>query len=277
MRIVCAPPKHAALSELPRGTPCVMLFGRSTKAGVISTGLGILQKIDHMRLAPAPRAWDFLSFALAVNAADQALPRSKSPDGWTREIELEIAVQDQRFWHSKRAELDALLRFLTTDIWKVSFLDGGQPAPEAKSLFAPREDSACLLSGGLDSLAGAIDLTARGRKLLAVSQIAAGDKTNQAQFAERIGGLYHLQLNHNAQGWVEGERSQRARSLVFLAYGLLAATSLQIHRNGSATTLFVPENGFISINPPLTPDRLGSLSTRTTHPVFIAGLEELVS
>ncbi|MEX2218921.1 MAG: Qat anti-phage system QueC-like protein QatC [Phycisphaerales bacterium] len=278
MKLVCAPPKHPSLSEVPRGTPCVMLFGRSLKAGVISTGLGILQKIDHRRLAPAPRAWDLLSVALAVNAADQSLPRSMSPDGWTREIELEVAVQDQKFWNSKRVDLDALLRFLTTDIWKVSFLDGGQPAPEAKSLFAPREDSACLLSGGLDSLAGAIDLAARGRKLLAVSQVAAGDKTHQAEFAERIGsGLYHLQLNHNAHGWAEGERSQRARSLVFLAYGLLAATCLQAHRNGNAATLFVPENGFISINPPLTPDRLGSLSTRTTHPVFMTGLQELVA
>lgn len=277
MKVVCAPPKHKSLSDAPGGSLCVMLFGRSAKPGVVSTGLGILQTVDHLRLAPVPRAWDLLSLALAVNAADQSLPRSSSPDGWTREIELEVAVQEDRFWNSHRTAIEAMLRFLTTDIWKVNFVGGGKPAPEAKSLFAPREDSVCLLSGGLDSLAGAIDLTERGRKLLAVSQVAAGDKTHQTEFAARIGGgLYHLQLNHNAHGWDEGERSQRARSLVFLGYGLVAATCLQIYRSGNATTLFVPENGFISINPPLTPDRLGSLSTRTTHPVFMAGLQELV-
>jgi hypothetical protein len=37
----------------------------------------------------------------------------------------------------------------------------------------------------------------------------------------------------------------------------------------------VPENGFIAINAPLTSRRLGSLSTRTTHPHFL-GLVQLV-
>ena len=35
-------------------------------------------------------------------------------------------------------------------------------------------------------------------------------------------------------------------------------------------TLYMCENGFISINPPLTDARLGSLSTRTTHPVYLS-------
>ena len=35
------------------------------------------------------------------------------------------------------------------------------------------------------------------------------------------------------------------------------------------------ENGFISINPPLTPMRVGSLSTRTTHPRFLGLLQQL--
>jgi hypothetical protein len=40
-------------------------------------------------------------------------------------------------------------------------------------------------------------------------------------------------------------------------------------------TLYVCENGFISINPPLTDMRLGSLSTRTTHPVFFGLVHKL--
>jgi hypothetical protein len=40
--------------------------------------------------------------------------------------------------------------------------------------------------------------------------------------------------------------------------------------------VIVPENGFISINPPLTPRRLGSLSTRTTHPHFLSELEAVL-
>jgi len=41
-------------------------------------------------------------------------------------------------------------------------------------------------------------------------------------------------------------------------------------------TLYVCENGFISINPPLTGARLGSLSTRTSHPVFLGLIQQLL-
>ena len=62
------------------------------------------------------------------------------------------------------------------------------------------------------------------------------------------------------------EPSSRARSLLFFAYGALAAAGL-------GGELFVPENGLISINPPLTRRRIGSLSTRTTHPHFVSSLQ----
>ena len=41
------------------------------------------------------------------------------------------------------------------------------------------------------------------------------------------------------------------------------------HRRGELVELLIPENGFISLNVPLTPLRIGSLSTRTTHPFFL--------
>jgi hypothetical protein len=40
--------------------------------------------------------------------------------------------------------------------------------------------------------------------------------------------------------------------------------------------IVVPENGFISLNPPLLPGRMASLSTRTTHPLFMQYLQELL-
>src|SRR5690606_1917148 len=45
---------------------------------------------------------------------------------------------------------------------------------------------------------------------------------------------------------------------------------------GAPVQVFIPENGFICINPPLVPGRVASLSTRTTHPLFIAELQELL-
>jgi hypothetical protein len=66
------------------------------------------------------------------------------------------------------------------------------------------------------------------------------------------------------------ELSMRSRSLLYLALGLAAAASF-----GSNTPLIIPENGWISLNPPLTWNRLGSCSTRTTHPYFLEQLTGL--
>jgi hypothetical protein len=52
--------------------------------------------------------------------------------------------------------------------------------------------------------------------------------------------------------------------------GLLTASSLDAAHGDPAKTLIVPENGLISLNVPLTKARLGSWSTRTTHPHTLA-------
>jgi 7-cyano-7-deazaguanine synthase in queuosine biosynthesis len=98
-------------------------------------------------------------------------------------------------------------------------------------------------------------------------------------FATKIGGgLHQIQINHNAKlPDMESPATQRARSVVFLAYGVLVATTLARYRAGDEVTLYVCENGFIAINPPLTGGRLGSLSTRTTHPVVFALLQQLLN
>jgi hypothetical protein len=62
----------------------------------------------------------------------------------------------------------------------------------------------------------------------------------------------------------DGEPSMRSRSLLFIALGLGVASAL-----AGEQPLVVAENGLISLNVPLTNPRMGSLSTRTTHPHFI--------
>ncbi|MDK2770229.1 MAG: 7-cyano-7-deazaguanine synthase [Sphingomonas sp.] len=129
----------------------------------------------------------------------------------------------------------------------------------------------------MDSLIGAIDLVTEGQRPLLVSQVAKGDKFDQQRFARIVAqGCLHLQVNHNASPPCPSERSQRGRSLVFFGLGVLAATCLTSYGGGEKTELIVPENGFISLNVPLTPLRLGSLSTRTTHPYYLASLQSLL-
>ena len=279
MRLVCAPEDFAfvedgALNVVLYGQPGRAVEGQSDRASA-----GQAAKSDFLRagLEAAPRAWDFLSIALSVVTADLAEWRSKSADGWTRELELTIAVADPVFWQSQAAALEAALKFLTTDRWRLRFVGGGlQPAPPRNPV-RPDEDCVVLLSGGLDSLIGAIDLSVGGRKPLAVSHVVRGDGANQVAFAQAIGGgLRHLPLNHNATSPWRKEESQRARSLIFIAFGVLAGTSLRAYHDGAEVPLNVCENGFIAINPPLTGTRLGSLSTRTAHPEFLNRIREIL-
>jgi len=275
MRIYCAP---RGSWNPPKADLHVLLFDVPDDKPEGSIGHSLLQIVERMHLKPAPRAWDLLSIALGVIAADHGCLRRTSPDGWTRQIDLSVAVSDTKFWNGEGSRIQALLRFLTGDIWSLSFTDGGISPKPPKSAKLRDETVACLLSGGLDSLVGAIDLAAKGESPLLVSQVSQGDKAHQTYFARQIcGDGHHLQLNHVVKTPGESETSQRARSFVFLAYGVLAATALKGYGSSGTVTLVVPENGFISLNIPLTPLRLGSLSTRTTHPAFIAGFQAMLN
>lgn len=275
MRLFCGPDSLNLPSVA--GSLRVILYGQSGANDRGSAGDAAKREVLRRRLEVAPRAWDLLSIALSVVAADFAGLRDQSPDGWTREFELDVAVADPIFWTGQAALLTEALVFLTTDRWRLRFHDGGMlPVPPLEPV-RPEEDCVVLLSGGLDSLVGAIDLVAAGRKPFAISQTVRGDADKQVGFAARIGGgLNHLQLNHNARVPGVEETSQRARSLIFITFGVLAATTLRRYHDDEAVPLYVCENGFIAINPPLTGARLGSLSTRTAHPGFLSRIQRVL-
>jgi len=276
MKFYCAPP--ASLPVLiPPQSIAISLYEALNRDGVGSAGTGISRACKKAGFVPSKRAVDLLSIALSVVAADNGCSRKDSPDGWTRELDVTIAVIEPDFWNTQRSSLKHLLGFLTGDIWNLSFVAGGFNKDFISEKPALDEDAVTLMSGGMDSLIGAIDLSSEGNRLLAVSQISTGDKEKQSIFAGAInGGIRHFQVNHNVRPVDSVETSQRSRSLIFIAFGVLAATSLSKYRDGAVVKLYIPENGFISLNIPLTPLRVGSLSTRTTHPHYIKQLQTLL-
>ena len=277
MRVICTQdpiPLHPA-----EGT-AFSLFQSPRRDGVGSIAATMVQHISRAGMQPPSHAWDFLAVALSVAAADRCCLRSSSPDGWTREIQLEVAVTDPMLWETQSSALEAALRFLTGDIWQLSFAPGGTcpPRKSPKARRQPLGDCVCLLSGGVDSFVGAIDAFASGRRPVLVSQKAKGDSERQKQFARTIeSNLSHLQLSHAIKPVGEAERSERARSMVFIAYAVLASSILPQHSRCETVEILVPENGFISLNIPFTPLRIGSLSTRTTHPFFIRQIQNILN
>jgi len=277
MKYFCTPNKkdlkHAVADE-----QSVILYERTNKKRIGSVGAAVKEELLTRKLSPVNRAWDLLSIALSVIAADHGSGRDQSPDGWARQFNLKIAVTEPEFWSSQKDLIERQLRFLTTDIWNFEFIEGGFVPSKEEKPERPKENSILLLSGGLDSLIGGLDIVSKKARPYAVSQIVLGDATKQTTFASQIGkGLSHIQLNHNAHVPQEGlSLSGRARSIVFLAYGVIIGTALKAYSDGKKIPLYVCENGFISINPPLTDTRLGSLSTRTANPYFLKMFQELL-
>ena len=269
MRLLCAPANILRMSEAD--TLRIILYSQAGAGDRGSAGAAVRNEIRRAGLAPSRRAWDLLSIAMSVMAADAVGQRNQSPDGWTRQFDMEIAVTEPTFWNGSAAMLAEALAFLTTDRWRFQFIGGGAPPPVPTKVFRPPEEACVLLSGGLDSLCGAIDLAARGARPVAISKTVRGDAEKQLEFAAKIGGgLRHFQLNDNATVPGDEDSTQRARSIIFLAFGVVVATSLKSYRTGGDLPLYVFENGFIAVNPPLTGSRIGSLSTRTAHPNFLS-------
>lgn len=219
--------------------------------------------------APSAAAWDFMSIAMSVFAADRFVVRSGSPNGWTRVIGLDVAVVNPAPWIAQANELAEALRFLTGDVWYLTFRAGGLACPHVQGRLHDR-DAVCLFSGGLDSFLGALAALNGGARPLLVSQGSPKEIGPQQRLAAALGLEAHRFEGRVAERWRQPyEGSTRARSILFFAYGALAATGCGIRE------VLVPENALIAINPPFTDRRMGSLSTRTTHPHFMSRLNEV--
>lgn len=251
-------------------------------------GLGcLLEKIAFLGLQPPEAAFDLALLAALVFCADTRISReSEAQDGWTREIDLYLPVSNVGLWESQRGRIEDMLRFLSGDQWRLFFRvrPRGYRAvvSEVAERQLPRFTCASLFSGGLDSYIGTIDLLAQKQVPLLVSHHMEGTtKTHQDMCLENLKAQYGAEAFAALQNYVcfktktvrgvEEDPNQRARSFLFFGLGALAASGLE------HVTLYVPENGLIALNVPLDPLRLGALSTRTTHPYFMARYNELLA
>lgn len=211
-----------------------------------------------------PPAADLVHLAAGAYMADRSTARGVR---FSRDLQLKIAVLAPDLWSDDVLHTVAeLLGWLSGDEWDVSVTrapDADFPPPaEPGGLSRP----VSLLSGGLDSFLGAIDLLQSGQNPLFVAHKDNATSVRHAQAA--AGGWLERSFAPApsysrfalSQGGTRAESSSRSRSLLFFSLGIAAAVS------SGSTALIVPENGYTSINLPLRPNRGGALSTRSTHP-----------
>ena len=237
--------------------------------------------------AVPPLNVDLVRLALLVFAADRSTIRRVGTTNWSsRDFSLTVPVSDAQSWDTLSGELGNLLAFLTGDTWALNFRNARPPREqEVKKLDLQEPSRVVLMSGGADSALGVLEsrrqldateshvlvshvgLTALAPIQRKVAETASTITPGPAQSVEQIR-LVRRQRQVDGSNF-KSETSTRSRSFLFLALGLAHAS---VHR----VPLWIPENGFASLNPPLAPNRRGSLSTRTTHPAFLDRLSRIV-
>jgi hypothetical protein len=238
--------------------------------------------LARLGIRPSEMGVDLLVLAAHVHAADTRVSRdSESQDAWTRELRLFVPVSDPGRWTTSGPTFERLLSFLTGDRWSLSFRVRPRRfavtvPPRPAELIGHPFDSLALFSGGLDSLIGAIDSLEASQNPLFISHAGEGATSDaQTTIFDALKTHYRGRPFDRLRLWMAfpdgfvqgsaGENTTRGRSFLFFALGVFAGSGLH-----HPFTLKVPENGLIAVNVPLDPLRLGALSTRTTHPFYIA-------
>lgn len=239
----------------------------------------------------SPRLLDFIEIASYVYAADAATRRDGAwtddytTESWGRDFRFVIPVRDAAFWKSplvKQALVDAL-NTLSDDFYAFDFRalkskENKQGyfvfGPDAKWPFdkVPR---VLMFSGGLDSLAGALESGSRGEKLVLVSHrpVTTLDSRQKRLFQKLQDTLtvpmVRIPVWVNKEKKLGREHTQRTRSFLFAALGTIVAESL----DAGGVRFF--ENGIVSVNLAVSDEVLRARASRTTNPYALLLLEKL--
>jgi hypothetical protein len=252
-----------------------------------------LQDISRKLLAEVPNpVADLVEIATYVLAADATVSRGTTTlprlgDDWRRRFRFIIPVRQPTLWASPQLSelLVETLSFLSEDDYRFEFVEQRAPVPFSSyfPLDAPGPgtqppDEVMLFSGGLDSLAGALDeLLGSRRRVVLVSHYSSTKLfSRQRDLAEALrqrapDRVLHVPVKMNKRSGMTVEYSQRSRSFFFVALGTVVARMLRTNR----IRLF--ENGIVSVNLPVAENVVGARATRSTHPTVIAGLNRLLA
>jgi 7-cyano-7-deazaguanine synthase in queuosine biosynthesis len=235
---------------------------------------------------------DLLDVAAYVYAADQSVPRRGSSrcvwgENWRRVLHFAIPVRCPDVWELSEVgtALVDLLSFLSEDEYHFRFESG--PCPdrfEAYGMFRQGRfggalKEVVLFSGGIDSLAGAVQEGVVDHRPVALVHHRSNPKNAPSinglrrELGQRaVGAAPHLiPVRVYKERGLTREDTQRARSFLFMALGAAVAQALGLDR------VRLYENGVVSVDLPLCAQVVGVRASRTTHPRVIDGMTRLLT
>lgn len=236
---------------------------------------------------------DLVEIAAYVYSADQAVRRSGQDtdtfgERWRQSLEFHIPVRQPAFWNRPEvlSSLTEVLNFLGDHFFRFKFVQAINPVEfqqylelDTPSVAGPRYNQVAMFSGGLDSLAGAIDEITQERhhvafvthiptaKNIGIIRNLRSELNDLAKPAVPL----HVGIKVNKAKSLGKEYTQRTRSFLFASLGAAVARMLDL------SSLRFYENGIISLNLPVCAQVVGGRATRTTHPRVLAGFSKLFS
>ena len=238
------------------------------------------------------RLLDLLEIASYVYNADRMTRRSPRDaveyHSWSRTLEFVVRVRDEAFWNKPEVEqaLSSALKFVTGDReYRFDFQPGHSTFPadlfdkEEFSVAGEKDVSVILFSGGLDSLAGALErLVNTDDQVCLVSHQSFQPSIIRTQerlvkalrslFPNRV---YHYRFKCSLKSIRAPEETQRSRSFLYTSVAFALAYAYKQSR------FYVYENGFTSINFARREDLANARASRTTHPQTIGLLQKFFS
>jgi hypothetical protein len=252
------------------------------ESSAVSNDIQFIFKTHHLDFTEI--GLDFLNLGLAVYTIDQLVSRDYyGYIRWNRYLSVHLPVYNLTKWKTVQKELEQTFSFLSGDKWEFNFrkrVKYNKKINSSKNDFGIQGVS--LFSGGLDSFIGVIDLLETS-KIAVVGHHKKGGNEQSTQNLlfeelkkhygdEKINKfLFFVQPDKSKNEDLGGEDTQRARSILYIALGIAVANSF-----GEKIPLYIPENGLISLNIPLTTNRQGTYSTKTTHPSFLGRLGNIL-
>lgn len=248
----------------------------------------LVSRLGHQVTAVAE---DLIYIATYCVAADQMIDRGTNNIDvhrrkWRRRLMLAIPVSDPAFWNRPTVTraLEQALHFATEDTWSFTFTQ----RPPVRQLqmrineldnraIVGSPDSVVLFSGGTDSLCALVDAIGNDEmRPIAVSHRAANQiRKWQLDLLQGVRHTFpewqipHMSFTMHRRGGGDSDPSQRTRPFLFAALGTAIAASLGIDR------VLLADNGYVSMNPQISKELAGALTSRGTHPTLLRLLSRL--
>ncbi len=238
------------------------------------------------------RFLDLLEIAAYVFAGDRLTLRGRKDTveyhSWARNLHYVMRVRDHAFWSRPDVQdaLRAALLFMTGDqSYDFTFQPGHSTPPadlfdsEVFQVEAADSLSVMLFSGGLDSLAGAVQrLEETNDRVCLVSHqssqpsiVRTQDSLVKALQGGYPGRVHHYRFRTNLRRIRAKEETQRTRSFLYGSIAFAIAHAFGRDR------VIVYENGITSLNFTRRDDLLNARASRTTHPQTLGRLAQLFS